>query len=43
LRAAGETVIVALGDTYDARCSQLLALRDGEWQVQDLVQTENDA
>lgn len=43
LRAAGETVIVSLGGVEDPRCTKSLTLRDGEWQVLDLVPTEKDA
>jgi len=43
LRAAGETVIVALGGQVDPRCRRTLALRAGEWQVEELVQRENKA
>lgn len=33
LRAAGETVIVALGGQTDARCGRELLQQDGKWQV----------
>jgi ATP phosphoribosyltransferase regulatory subunit len=43
LRAAGETVIVSLGAAVDPRCRKTLTLRDGAWQIEDLVHTEKDA
>lgn len=40
LRAAGETVIVALGDSTDPRCGQVLEQIDGQWQVLPRTQRE---
>jgi ATP phosphoribosyltransferase regulatory subunit len=40
LRAAGETVVVALGATADPRCGQVLKQIDGQWQVLPLTEKE---
>lgn len=40
LRAAGETVVVALGATDDPRCGRILKQLDGQWQV--LPRTEKE-
>ena len=40
LRAAGETVVVALGATDDPRCGQILRQIDGQWQVLPLTDKE---
>lgn len=36
LRASGETVVVALGDCIDERCSRELVLDNGQWTLRDL-------
>jgi len=40
LRAAGETVVVALGATADPRCGQVLKQIGGQWQVLPLTNKE---